>query len=889
MMSQDAGRMSRLGRKVLSAVLGRGEHFTVIGDLEEIHAEIAREKGPFRAGAWYWGQILRSIPAYASHLVYWSGVMLKNYFVTTLRTIKKQKAFTFINVLGLAIGMAACLLALLYIRDEFSYDMYNLKADRIHRVGARVVRQGQEFNISGACAPLARHLKDNFPEVEDAVRMRQGDSIRLKAGEASFRESKVVYSEPSFFNIFTVPLLQGDPETALASRRSLVLSRTAAAKYFGKANPVGKTVLIDGAEEWAVTGVFEDIPRTSHFHFDVIRSFASLDVEKDPLEGSWMSFNYQTYVLFREGASTRDLAGKLDSVIMSRMAPEVKQMMGISVEDFLKRSGMQIENRLQPLRDIHLRSGDGISEFEANGDIKSIALFSAVSLFILLLAAVNFVNLATARSSGRAKEVGVRKVLGSLRRDLVGQFLLESLVFSLIALLFAVLLVWLALPVFNQLSGKDMEASLLATPGMAAAALGLVLLIALLAGAYPAFYISAFRPAPILKGEQRTILGGGLLRRALVVFQFAVSIVLIVGTLVVFRQLRYIRSEKVGFNRDQVLVLDNVNLLGTKAEAFKEEMLAYPRVVKASLSSFLPVPSARNVIIVAAENDPDGRNAPPVAFWTVDHDYIETLEMKLVAGRNFSRELATDTEAVILNEAAVRKFQFDAPLGKRVVSYDVGADGQDFVQKTLSVVGVVEDFNFESLRTAVEPLVLRLGPSRGKLILRVRAGDMKGTIDALRRKWAAFAPAEPFEYFFLDDRFNTMYGSELRTGRVFGSFAGLAVLIGCLGLFGLAAFSAAKRTREIGIHKVFGATVPDVLKLLVREYVLLVVAANVVAWPIAFLMMSAWLRNFAYRTGVGWEGFVGTGLATLVLAVLTVGFQSVKAASASPAEALKYE
>jgi putative ABC transport system permease protein len=888
-MSRDPERLSRLARRAVAAVLGRGEHFAVVGDLEELYAGIAQERGTLQAQAWLWGQIVRSLPAYLTHLVYWSSVMIKNYFVTALRTIKKQKVFTFINVLGLAIGMAACLLALLYIRDELSYDTYNIKADRIHRVAARVVQQGQEFNISGACAPLARHLIDNYPEVEDAVRMRQGDGIRVKAGEASFRETKVVYSEPSFFNIFTIPLLQGDPETALAARRSLVLSRTTAAKYFGKADPVGKTVLIDGAEEWAVTGVFEDIPRTSHFHFDVIRSFASLEVEKDPLEGSWMSFNYQTYILFREGASARDLAGKLDSVIMSRLAPEVKQMMGISVEDFLKRSGMQIENRLQPLRDIHLRAGDGMSEFEANGDIKSLALFSAVSLFILLLAAVNFVNLATARSSGRAKEVGVRKVLGSLRRDLVGQFLLESLVFSLIALFFAVLLVRLALPVFNQLSGKSMEASLLATPGMAAAALGLVLLIALLAGAYPAFFIAAFRPAPILKGEQRAIFGGGLLRRALVVFQFAVSAVLIVGTLVVFRQLRYIQSEKVGFNRDQVLVMDNVGLLGAKAEAFKEEMLAHPRVVKASLSSYLPVPSARNVIIVAAENDPDGRNAPPVAFWTVDHDYIETLEMNLVAGRNFSRELATDAEAVILNEAAVRKFQFDAPLGKRVVHYDFGPDRQGFVQKALSVVGVVQDFNFESLRKAVDPLVLRLGSSPGKLILRIRAGDLEETIDALRRKWAAFAPAEPFEYFFLDDRFNRMYESELRTGRVLRSFAGLAVLIGCLGLFGLAAFSAAKRTREIGIHKVFGATVPDVLKLLVREYVLLIVAANVVAWPIAFLMMSAWLRDFAYRTGVGWAGFVGTGLATLVLAVLTVGFQAVKAASASPAETLKYE
>jgi putative ABC transport system permease protein len=888
-VSNNPDKLSGLGRKVLSVVLGRAEHFTALGDLEEIHAEIAKEKGALRAGAWYWGQIIRSLPAFIVHLVYWSGVMIRNYFLTTFRNIRKQKAFAFINVFGLAIGMAACLLALLYVRDELSYDRYNTKADRIHRLGARMIRQGQEINVSGAGAPVAAALKEGFPEIEDTVRFRQEGSIRVKAGEMSFREANVVYTEPSFFNIFTVPLLQGSPETVLASRRTLALSRTTAAKYFGRDNPLGRTLLVNGEEEWTVTGVFEDVPRTSHFHFDVLLSFVSLDVGKDPLENSWMSFNYQTYLLFREGASPRDLASKLDSLVMSHMAPEVKQTMGISVEDFLKNAGMTIENKLQALTDIHLRTGNGISEFEANGDIKYIGLFSVVSLFILLLAVINFVNLATARSSGRAKEVGIRKVLGSFRRDLVGQFLLESLVFSLIAFVIAVLLVRLALPLFNQLAGKEMDAALLATPGMAVSALGLVLAIALVAGAYPAFFISAFMPAPVLRGELRKGMRGGLLRRILVVFQFAVSVVLLVGTLVVFRQLRYIQNERVGFNKDQVLVLDNTSLIGARAEALKEEMLTYPWVARASLSSFLPVPSSRARMIVAAEGDPDGRNSAPMAVWTIDDDYLETLEMTLLSGRNFSEELATDSDAVLLNQAAVRHFHFDEPLGKRVVLHDLGPDRQKFVERTFGVIGVVEDFNYESLRAAVEPMMLRLGSSRGKLMLRVQGRDMAAAIGTLRTKWAEFAPGEPFEYFFLDERFNRMYASELRTGRIFGSFAGLAVFIGCLGLFGLAAFSAAKRTKEIGIHKVFGATVPDVLRLLVREYVWLVAIANLVAWPVAYLIMSDWMRNFAYRTDIGWAGFVGTGLGTLALALLTVGFQSAKAASANPAEILKYE
>jgi putative ABC transport system permease protein len=447
----------------------------------------------------------------------------------------------------------------------------------------------------------------------------------------------------------------------------------------------------------------------------------------------------------------------------------------------------------------------------------------------------------------------------------------------------------LALPLFNQLAGKQMGIAALATPGVAGAVLGLVLAIALLAGAYPAFYISAFRPAPVLKGELAKGARGGLLRRALVVFQFAVSVVLIVGTVVVFRQLRYIQDQNVGFDREQVLVLDNTHLLGPRAIALKEEMLAYPGVVRASLSGFLPVPSNRARMIVAAEGDPEGSTAPPIGVWTVDPDYIGTLGMSLVAGRDFAAGRGTDAEAVILNEAAVRHFRFDEPVGKKVVLSDFEPDSGRTFESAFTVIGVVRDFNYDSLRSAIEPVMLRLGETGSRLILRVKGEDVAGTIETLGLKWAAFAPGEPFEYGFLDERFDRMYESELRTGRIFGTFAGLAIFIGCLGLFGLAAYSAVRRTREIGIHKVFGATVPDVLRLLVREYIVLVAVANLVAWPVAYLMMSAWLRDFAYRTDIGWAWFLATGAATLAAALLTVGIQSVKAASANPAATLRFE
>ncbi len=815
--------------------------------------------------------------------------MLKNYIITSLRNIRKQKGSTFINISGLAIGLAACFLAIIYVRDELSYDRYNTNVDRISRITARVVREGREMLISGAGAPVAPALKEEFPEVEDTVRFRESPSIRVKAGEISFRERRVVYTEPSFFKIFTVPLLSGDPETALQARRNLILSRTTAARYFGKENPVGKTLRIDGEEDWQVTGVFEDIPRNSHFHFDIICSFSSLELEKDPLEGSWMSLNFQTYILFREGASSRDLEAKLPSLITSHMAPEFKQTMGVSLDEFQTKSGMKIDYNIQPLTDIHLRSNAGIAEFEPNSDIKYITLFSAVSIFILLLAGINFVNLATARSAGRAREVGIRKVLGSVRRDLIAQFLLESTILSLTALAFAVLLVGLTLPLFNQLSGKEMTMGSLAQPGTAAAAVFLTLAIGVLAGAYPAFFISAFRPSPILQGRLAKGFKGGRLRRILVVFQFAVSAGLIVGTIVVFSQLHYIQTRKIGFNRDQVLILRNAYLLGDQAETLKEEVLRYPRVLKASLSSFLPVPSSRARLPVARESDPDGQNALPISVWTVDRDYLETLEMKTESGRSFSPELSTDSEAVLINQAAVRHFGFDNPLGQSLVLIDLSPNNSGMRRRPYTVIGVVADFHYESLRHRIEPLMIRLGQSRGTLLLRIQPTDVAGTVATLKQKWTSLAPGEPFEYSFLDESFNDMYKAEVRIGRIFGAFAGLAVFIGCLGLFGLAAFSAAKRAKEIGIHKVFGASVSEIFRLLVREYVLLIAVANIIAWPVASVFMLGWLRQFAYRTELGWAVFVGTGLATFVIALLAVSFQSLKAAAANPAEILRYE
>jgi putative ABC transport system permease protein len=886
---KNASRKSRLGYRVLSFGLGRGEHFTLIGDFEEIHAEMARERGALVAGLWYWGQIIRFLPSFIFNFIFWSGAMFKNYLITSLRNIKKHKGYTFINVFGLAIGLAACILVLLYTRDELSYDRYNKNADRIHRVAARMNRDGKVMDIIGAGAPMAKALIDGFPEVEDVVRFREEDSISVKVGEKSFREKRVIFSEPSFFNVFTVPLLEGDPKTSLSSPQTMVLSRMTAEKYFGLDEPVGKILRVDDKQDWKVTGVFEDIPRASHFHFDIICSFSTLETSKDPMMTMWMSFNFQTYILFRKGASPRDFEAKLPSLINTHMGSEIKQAMGFTLEEFLTKSNTKMDYYLQPLTDIHLRSNVGIGEFEPNSDIKYITLFSAVSLFILILAVVNFVNLATARSSGRAKEVGLRKVLGSFRRDLVKQFLMESVILSLISLILAVFLVLTFLPLFNRLSGKGMVISAVTDPLTAAAVVVLTLLVGLLAGAYPAFFLSAFRPSPILRGQLKSGLKGAPLRRILVVLQFAVSAMMILGTIVVFNQLHYIQTKKLGFNKDQVLILRNTNLLRDNAEIVKDEMLRYPQVSKASLSSFLPVPSSTIRTPVAREDEPDPRKALPISVFIIDHDYIDTLEMKIAAGRNFSREFPSDSDTVLINQAAVKYFGFDSPLGQRLTIMDIGEGPAAMKNIPCTVIGVVEDFHYESLRDKIGPLVIRLGKSRGNLILRIKSDAIAGTIDTLKKKWQTLLPAEPFEYSFLDESFNAMYKAELRIGQIFGVFAGLAVFIACLGLFGLAAFSAERRTKEISIHKVFGATIPDIVRMLVREYILLVGAANLIAWPVAYWFMFRWLNNFAYRTGIGWPVFAGTGALTLLIALITVGYQSVKAASANPAAVLKYE
>lgn len=807
--------------------------------------------------------------------------MFKNYLNTALRNLLKRKGYTFLNILGLAIGMACSLMILLYVQDELSYDRFNVNADQIYRVNFFFRMGGRESHIAVNAPPTAQVLIDEFPEITDAVRFRDRGSRIIQYEDNSFKEKRVIFADASFFRVFSVPLIKGNPETALEKPNTLVLSQSAVEKYFGDEEPVGKTVKLSNETDYLVTGVYEDIPHNSHFHFDVMLSMSSLEESRDL---SWLSQNFQTYLVINENTDIPALEAKFPDMLLKYMGPQVQQILGQSMEELMANQNMAMELSLMPIKDIHLHS-DVDAELEPNSDIKYVYIFSAIAFFILIIASINFMNLSTARASGRAKEVGIRKVLGSYKKDIIKQFLTESMLLSLISLALAVILVLLALPLFNRLSGKALSGLGLLSLPLIGALFGVTILTGLFAGSYPAFFISAFQPVNVLKGHVRTGVKTGILRSGLVVFQFAASIILIIGTIVVYNQLHFIQNKKLGFEKEQVVILEDAYLLGDQAETFKEEMLKYSQIANASISGFLPVPSNRNSVTIFPDGNFDDPRTASIQAWAVDYDYIKTMGMKIEKGRDFSLDYSTDTEATIINQQAVKQYGYENPLGQRLNRF-TSDDGDS---QSYEVIGVVEDFHFDSLRNSIGPMILFLGGNSSSMSFRFKTDEMAKTIELLRLKWKEFLPQQPFIYSFLDERFFEVYETEQRFGKIFGVFAGLAIFIGCLGLFGLASFVAEKRTKEIGIRKVLGASVPNITGLLMKEFLVLICLANFVAWPVSYFVMKGWLNDFAFRMTIQIWIFVAAGVLTLFIAILTVCFQSIKAALANPADSLMYE
>ncbi|HVV02570.1 MAG TPA: FtsX-like permease family protein, partial [Puia sp.] len=722
----------------------------------------------------------------------------------------------------------------------------------------------------------------DYPDVEQEVRFRQYGGMLVKKGQQNLQEDRVIYTDSTLFDVFTLPMIQGDPKHALVEPKSVVITESMARKYFNSTDVVGKYLVVNDTSNLKVTGVIRDIPQQSHFNFDFFIS-ANQSIQHWEV-GDWLSNNFNTYIVLKKGTDPRKFESRFPQIVDKYIGPKAQATMHIDMDQFYK-SGNYVKYTLMPLTDIHLYSSKS-SELGRNGSIQFVYIFSTIAVFILLIACINFMNLSTARSAGRAKEVGVRKVLGSTRKSLIRQFLIESMMVCFIALSLAVVIAIAMLPLFNQLAFKELSPSLFGRPGLIAALLGLTIIVGFLAGSYPAIFLSRFRPAQVLKGKLAAGFRSGWLRSGLVVFQFSISVVLMVGTIVIYRQLNYIREKNIGFDRDQVLVLENTNALKGSTAAFREDILKINGVQRATMTGFLPTSTWRSDYPLFKDASGDASKAASMQVWDVDENYIPTLGMQMVQGRNFSRDFPTDSTGIILNESAVRQLGWTDAVGKDLYALD------DFPKPDLTrlhVVGVVKDFNFNSLRDQVTGLAIRWRKQNNRIAARISTRNTAGLLSQIEAKWKVMAPGQPFHYSFMNEDFDNLYRTEQETGKLCITFATLAIFIACMGLLGLAMFTAEQRTREIGIRKVLGASVSGILSLLTRDFLKLVFIAILVASPVAWWIMHKWLQDFAYRTSINWTVFALATGAALLTALGTISLQAMKAALANPVKSLRNE
>ncbi|MGH2649032.1 MAG: ABC transporter permease, partial [Ginsengibacter sp.] len=775
--------------------------------------------------------------------------MFKNYLKTAWRNIRKNKLFSFINILGLSIGIATCFIIMLYVQDELSYDRFNKNANNIARVVFLADIDGGKINESVTMPPVAETMKKDFPEVQDATRILSFGAPKTIYNNTVFKDNQFALVDPNFFSIFTLPMVKGNAKTALAQPDAIVLTQETAEKYFGKEEPIGKIIEIntDSNRLYKVTGVIKNIPANSHFHFD---AFGSMTGWADAKSDSWMNGGYHTYLLLKPGTDLKKMEAKFPAMVAKYMGPQIQQEMGLSLKDFITK-GNSLGFALQPLTDIHLHS-DTNNEFEPGGNESYVYIFGGVAIFMLIIACINFINLSTAGASKRAKEVGVRKVAGSGKLQLIGQFLSESILIAFFALFIAFALVKLGLPAFNDISGKHLSFDV--KPILAF--IGLGLLVGIVAGIYPAFYLSSFKPIAVLKGKLTTNHKSFSLRSGLVVFQFFISVALIIGTIVVYQQMKYIQNKDLGYNKEQLITIPNSYALGKNEQVFKQQMLQDPRIINATASYYKPAGPTNYNNALAYPQGNDHLIVGGVEYH-VDENYIPTLGMKMVSGRNFSKEFTTDSFAIILNETAAKAFGWNdmSALGKTVIRQN--SDKGNNVP--FHVIGVVKNFNFKSLHEAISPLYMSLQPEGG-LIFKIKTTDVAGLLATMKKQWDSYKTDQPFTYSFLDDLFNKTYSAEQKTGAILNIFSILIILVACLGLFGLVTYTAEQRTKEIGIRKVLGASVMQVTQMLSKDFLKLVLIASIIAFPAAWWAMNKWLQSFAYRIHIEWWVFVVAAL-----------------------------
>ncbi|UCF62850.1 MAG: ABC transporter permease [bacterium] len=818
--------------------------------------------------------------------------MFKNYLKVTFRNLWFQKGYTLINVSGLAIGLLCCLLIVMYVLDELSYDKHFLNSERIYRVGVRGVVGDQDISGVQTSSLMAHTLIDEYPEVLNATRLHHTPNMLVRYGEKVFNETRFMWVDSNFFDVFSIPLVYGDPATALSKDHTVAMTLEVAKKYFDDpSQAIGETVTFEDGTPYVVSAIISNPHPNSHFHYGMLSPLSSWEWN---YEEFWLNHFMYTYVMLHKQADPPQLEAKFPSFIEKYVAGHLQRISGMSLQEF-EASGSHLSYFLQPLQDIHLKS-HFTGELEPNSDIKYVYILSLIAVFILLIASINFMNLATSRSAGRSKEVGVRKVMGSTRRQLILQFLFESVLLTTIAMIIALIMMELLTPSFNNIAGKNLSLGYASNWFVFPMLISITVLVGTLAGSYPAFFLSSFRPVLVLKGMIGKKNRGRNFRNVLVVFQFGISILLFISTFIIYGQMKYIQNKRLGFSKENIVVIKRGWAIGQKPDgslietapnatvidAFKNDLLANPHIISITGSSSLPGKELRNVIFT-----PEGalkEEQHPINLYMADYDFARTLNLELVEGRFFSREVASDSLAVVLNESAARVLGYDPPyVGKRV-----GFPGNS--RFYLTIVGVVKDFHYESLHKPIAPLLIGFeNLYRTYISVRIRPQDVSETIKYIEQTWSKFIPYKPFEYFFFDDDYDQLYQAEQRISVLFTVFSVLAILIACLGLFGLASFTAERRTKEIGVRKALGASVPNIVFLLSREFTKWVIIANVLAWPLAYYFMNQWLEGFAYRIEINLFTFILASLITLFIALVTVSYQSIRAATINPVEAIRYE
>ncbi len=805
--------------------------------------------------------------------------MIKNYFLTAIRNLLKNWSYSLINIIGLSIGIAASLFIALYVIHETSYDRFHANADQIYRIGVEGQFSSEIIDQVVTAAPMAQAMIQDYPEVKNAVRLREAGDWLMVYGDRKFNEDNVLFADSSFFDVFSFDLIKGDPKNALRLPHSLVMTETTAKKYFGNEEAIGKLIKVESDTTlYKVTGVVADPPENSHFHFEMLGSLSTLSHSRSTF---WISHNYYTYLLLNEDADPGSLEKKMENILPKYVGPQIAEVMGVSLDEF-ESQGNYFGYFLQPLTDIHLKSSKQY-EIEPNGNLLYVVFFSIIAVFILIIACINFTNLATARAANRAKEVGIRKVSGATRQHLIFQFLTESIIISFISMLIALLIVKSLMPEYNNLLQLSLSFKLFEGWYIVPALLFLVLFVGLLAGLYPSFVLSSFRPVAVLKGKLKSGAKSGLLRNILVISQLVISIVILIGTYVVWNQLNYIQNKDLGFNKENIVAIKRSDALDQQIEAFKQELMQNPNIVSISNANTIPGENfSNNAFFMPGTNDTKLLHQA----W-VNYDYDKVFNFTLKEGRFFSRDFPSDSVSIVINEKAAKNLGWEEPLGEKLL-YPWGRNGET---REMTVVGVVEDFHFKSMQVPIEPVIFTLIPGNweGYVLVKIMPENQQSTINSIQQTWNSFTSEYPFEYFFFKKHYDELFKNEMITSRIFLVFSIISIVIAGLGLLGLISFMTIQRNKEIGVRKTFGSTSWNIVLILNKEIIKLVVISSLIAIPLSWWAMSRWMEDFAYKAEMPVAMFAIIPLVALLIALIIVSYQSAVAALRNPADILRYE